>query len=217
MALGRKNKKNTQKLWRPDFREVQTLPDTKVIRTGFLLNFMAIAVTVAVVVVFAFREYELQSSSQAVSALEAEVADNSSANRGILESNKRFKQSSALMEEVVAFDRKIVDYPALVKQVALAVPEGLVFNQLEISASDEAAGKDKVAPLLLEISGRITAAGSRTPSQILTDFQEKLTAMDCVAGRELGMELTRFNRNNEFGFFDFTLHVLIPPQTGSES
>lgn len=216
MALGRKNKKNIQKLWRPDFRDVQALPDTKVIRTGFLLNFIAIAITLAVVVVFIFREYALQSSTQSVASLEAEVASNSSSNRGILESNKRFKQSSSLMEEVVAFDRKIVDYPDLVKQVALAVPDGLVFNQLEISASDEAAGKDKLAPLLLEVSGRISATGSRTPSQILTDFQEKLSAMESVVGRDLGMELTRFNRNNEFGFFDFTLHVLIPSKTGSE-
>ena len=217
MALGRKNKKYTQKLWRPDFREVQALPDTKVIRTGFLLNFVAIAVTLAVLVVLGFREYSLHTSSQAVASLEAEVSENSSKNRSILESNKLFKQSSALMEEVVAFDYSIVNYPDLVAQVSKSVPEGLIFNQFEIGASDEQAGKSKLAPLRLEISGRVTGTPARTPSQILTDFQENLSAMKCVADRDLGTELVRFNRNNEFGFFDFTLLVLIPPANDSES
>lgn len=217
MALGRKDKKDTQKLWRPDFRDVQSLPDTKVIRTGFLMNFVAIAVTVAVVVFYVFREYELQSTARMVASLETQVADGTSENRSILESNKRFKQSSSLMEEVVAFDRKIVDYADLINQAARVLPDGLVFNQLSLAASDEQAGKNKLAPLRMEITGRISSAGARTPSQILTDFQEKLAALDCVAGRDLGMELTRFNRNNEFGFFDFTLLVIIPYESGSES
>ena len=167
--------------------------------------------TNTVVVAFLFREYSLQSLSESVSVLETQVAESSATNREILETNKRFRQSSSQMEEVIAFDRQIVDVPALIRDVSGIVPEGMIFRTLGISPSSVAVGKGKVAPLALEVSGRILPSPTSTPSQTLALFQERLPGLPSIANNELETELTRFNRNNEFGFFDFTLLIRIYP------
>lgn len=215
MAFGRKSKKDTQPLWRPDFREVQTLPDTKFVRTDFLMNFVAIVVTVAVIVFFSIREYNLYVAGKAVSSLREQVEENEANNRAILLDNKRFMQSSALAEEVVAFDSQIAGFPGMVAILAGAVPEGMVFNSLRIAPSELNAGSGGIVPLELTISGRIMQSQELTPSRIVTKFED--TLIERFPERLLEADLRRFNRNNEFGHFDFTLSVKVYPEGSTES
>lgn len=215
MAFGRKNKTYAERPWRPDFRDREALPDTKVIRTGFLLNFVAIALTVSVIVVYAFREYTLQVVSAEVAALEAQVGESSASNRVLLEMNKQFREAAAPMEESIAFDRQLISFPELVRDLSSIVPDGMIFNNLDLKPSEMKVGKNKIAPLLLEVSGRILPNGVESPSQMLADFQEALALLPSLDGRLLELELTRFNRNNDLGHFDFTLRVLIPSQSGA--
>jgi hypothetical protein len=212
MAFARKSKRTVQRLWRPDFRELQSLPDTKVIRTGFLLNLLAIAVTLGVLTAYLIKEYTLQTVAGSVTQLEQQVAGGTAENRAILDANKRFKQSAAVMEEVIAFDLQPVNYPALVRDVAAVIPQGMLLTALELRADDGVPAKGKEPPFVAEFAGRIgsTSDGS-TPSQVLSRFQDAIGNIPSLAGKQLQMDLTRFNRNNELDHFEFTLIVLIYP------
>lgn len=217
MFPGSRSKKTVQRPWRPDFRDTQALPDTKVIRTGFLVNFLAIAITLVIVTIYVVKEYSLQSVQQTVESLRDQVAENTTENRSILDAGKRFRQSASIIEEVVAFDRQILDFPVFLKDLASIVPSGIVLTIVDMHSLDEAPEDAQLPPFLVELSGRIQPGGVVTPSRMLTDFQEAIAKLPSVAGRELQMDLTRFNRNNEFGYFDFTLQVVIPAEPGSSS
>jgi len=216
MALGRQNKKAAQRLWRPDFRDVQVLPDTKIIRTGFLLNFVAIAITLALIMLYLFKEYSLQSITQSVNSLERQVAESTPENRAVLDANKRFKQSAAIMEEVIAFDRQVVDYPVFIRELSSVLPMGVLLNELDMRSSQQKRANNVIAPLSVELTGVIVGSTSETPSQILTQFQDSIRELPSVAGQDLEMDLRQFQRNNELGNFSFTLQVLIHAESASK-
>lgn len=217
MALGSKSKKVTQRSWRPDFRDTYTLPDTKVIRTGFLINFIAISITLLVLALYVIKEYSLQSLTSQVRQLEIQVADNTSSNRSILDANKRFKQSASIMEEVVAFDTQLLDFPLFLKELSLVLPDRVVLSSIEMKSLLGGEAKVKSPFMRVDLSGRILGSADLTPSQVLSNFQDALRELPSVKARPLQMDLIQFKRNNELGYFDFTLQVMIPPETASKS
>ena len=217
MAIGKKSKQGVQKLWRPDFRDVQSLPDTKVIRTGFLLNFVAIALTLILLSVFLVREYSLRSMKENVAALEIQVADSTAQNRSILDANKRFKESATVIEEVIDFDRQTLEMTKLIKELAGVIPEGMILSLGEMRYEAKIIGKKEIPPFVVNFKGRVEGTDTATPSQIINQFQEAILAVPELEAKEVSTDLTNFNRNNEFGYFDFTLQLKITSKTGSES
>lgn len=217
MAAGRKRKKQAQRLWRPDFRDAQSLPDTKVIRTGFLLNFLAIALALLVVSIFMVREYSLRSLKSEMRTLETEVDAHFSQNQEILANNKRFREAANVVGEVVDFSRTAVDYTGFVSEFSRLVPESMLISRIEMAYLDAAGKQDTIPPFTISLTGRITGETEETPSQILTDLQDDLAEIPSLKGKPVELDLTRFNRNNEFGHFDFTLQVRINPGSGGPS
>jgi len=210
MAFAIKSKPPVQRLWRPDFRSLENLPDTKAIRTGFLINFVAIVLALVLFATYAFREYSLLSLTRMVSELEQNVAESTSRNRSLLEANKRFKQSAAIMEEAIAFDQQALDHARFISEVAASMPPGILISSIEMNYSPERLRSAIIPPFDVQITGRVFSTPKETPSQILTGFQETIRGLGSLERRDPRMDLTRFSRNNEFGYFDFTLLVRIP-------
>jgi hypothetical protein len=217
MALGSKSKKVTQRLWRPDFREVNTLPDTKVIRTGFLINFIAISITLLVLTLYVIKEYSLQSLMSQVRELEVQVADNTSSNRSILDANKRFKQSASIMEEVIVFDTQLLDFPLFIKEVSMILTPRVVLSGIEMKSIMGGDTKVKSPYVVVDLTGRILSGDDLTPSQVLAAAQDAIAKLPSIKGRKISMDLVQFKRNNELGHFDFTLQLMIPPENGPKS
>jgi hypothetical protein len=217
MALARKSKQAQQRPWRPDFRDAQELPDTKVIRTGFLYNLIAVAVTLAVATTYLIKEYNLQSLAAMIGEIQQEVIENTAENRAILDANKRFNQNASIMQEIVAFDSRALDFPAFLSELSGILPEGSVLTSIELRPADTNQGKNANRPFIAEIVGRISGAASAPPSQVIAGFQAAISGIPALDGKRLEMDLSRFNRNNELGHFEFTLLVLIYSQNATES
>jgi hypothetical protein len=210
MALRKKSRKISQPLWRPDFRDVQELPDTKAVRTGFLLNFVAIVVTLGIGIFYAFKEYSLQSVLASLDALETQVEEGTPADNRILKANQRFQQTSRILSEVIAFDRQQVDFPELIRDIAAVRPSSVILSRIDILTTDQRTGRASVPDKLVQLTGRIEGAEALSPSEVLSQFRASLAEMPSMEGRNPVTDLTRFNRNNEFGHFDFTLKINIP-------
>jgi hypothetical protein len=211
MAVLSKSKNVQQRLWRPDFRAVHTLPDTKVIRTGFLLNFIALALAALGISLYGVREYQLQGLVRSVDVLEQQVSESTAKNRIILDSNKRFRQSAEVVQEAIAFDFQPFPYHSFIADLARILPEGLELVSLEMKSTSEKSGsKGELAPFVVELTGKVLEDAPASPSQVLKKFQEAIGDMPSMAGKKPQMEMSRFGRNNESGDFDFTLLVKIP-------
>ncbi len=203
-------KKHSNRTWRPDFRNVESLPDTKTIRTSFLLNFIAVALVVAVGSAYIIREYSYQNLKREVKSLEVQVSNNMNKNRSILDTNKRFEESAAVVAEAVAFDWQPVKFYDLVEDFTDVMQEGMVLTNVQLSNIQDQVGKKKRNVLLLELKGKVLENAPVTPAQLLKNYQDALRKMPCLNGAEIDIEMAQFSRNNMMGNFDFTLDVKIP-------
>ncbi len=208
-----RNKKAPAKVWRPDFRDTQALPDTKVVRTGFLLNFIAIALTLAAMSSYLIKEYKLQGLVREVQKLTAQVDSSQSQNRAILDVNKKFRQRAEVVEEAIAFDFQEVQFPELIANMSSVLEDGMILSALEVDYSDYLPEEGNAAvPLIARLTGRVTEDAPGTPAKILDDFQKSIRNLSILEDRTVNMEMENFGRNNEFGYFDFTLLVEIELQ-----
>jgi hypothetical protein len=209
MATLSNSKKATQRLWRPDFRDAQTLPDTKVIRTGFLLNFVAIALALGCMTLYGMREYSLQTLNRSVRQIERQVAEGTPQNRKILDINKRFRQSAEIVGEAVAFDQQALRFHPFLSQVSDSLQEGMVLSSIDMQNSAEIGKGSSLPPFVVELQGKILEDAPATPAQVMSDFQEAILELPSVKGKPIDLETAQFNRNNQFGHFDFTIRVKI--------
>jgi hypothetical protein len=209
MASLTKSKTPTQRQWRPDFRDTQTLPDTKVIRTGFLLNFVGIAAAVICLTLYGIREYTLQNLIKNLDNLSNEVSSATAENRKILDTNKKFRQSAEIVIEAVAFDTEPVSYHSFLSQLGDALQEGMKLEKIQLSGSSDTPEKGNIPPFKISMDGRVLENAPGTPAQVLSRFQDAMLGLSCLEEKQVEMEMVRFNRNNEFGHFDFTLLIKI--------
>jgi hypothetical protein len=208
ISLGR-SKKVPQKLWRPDFRDTQTLPDTKVIRTGFLLNFIAIAIALAALSAYLVKEYNLQGLIREVNKLTVQVDGNQSLNRSILDVNKKFRQNAAVVEEAIAFDFQPVPLSDLIAELSGSLQEGMLLKSIQIKYGDDSPDSNSGVSMLAIMAGRVLEEAPGTPAEILDNFQNAIRELPLLGERTVNMDMMNFGRDNEFGYFDFTLSVEI--------
>lgn len=209
MATIGKSKKAPQKMWRPDFRNTETLPDTKVIRTGFLLNFVGISLAAACLALYGYRELTLQGLASSVRELEAQVEGATNADRQYLDFNKKFIQTADLISEVIAFDAEPVKFHLFLAEIEKSVQLGMQLTSITMQHSGEEPGESGIPPFHIELVGRVLENSPITPAQVLSNFQASIKTLPSLSDKQMQMEMIRFNRNNEFGYFDFTLLVKI--------
>lgn len=132
MQLPGRSKKNQQAVWRPDFRSVENLPDTKAVRTGFLYNFIAITVTVGLLVYLGLQEYNIHSAGQEVIRLQSQLESGTAQNRQLLELNRQWLGHANVVKEAVQFHRSPLNHADFLRELTEALPEGIVFSSISL-------------------------------------------------------------------------------------
>jgi hypothetical protein len=209
MATLSKSKKALHQSWRPDFRNTQTLPDTKIIRTGFLLNFVGISLAAICLTMYGIREFTLQNLAKSVNELKLQVEGATSSDRQSLDTNKKFLQSAEIVSEAIGFDAEPIEFHSFLAEAGDTVQDGMHITSVTLNHSGGQPGKSGIPPFNIEIVGKVLENTSVTPAQTLSNFQGSLKGLASLSDKELVIEMLRFNRNNEFGYFDFTLLIKI--------
>lgn len=89
--------------WHPNFRNLERLPDTKVVRTSFFINGLAIFIASTLIIYTGYREYGLQAlRSDTESALSA-IQTNRPASDQVVALYKKFKEEEAKVTELRDF------------------------------------------------------------------------------------------------------------------
>ena len=100
-----KQAKQQAEAWHPNFRIEETLPDTKVIRTSFLIN--GVAALVLVVAISLCVRNEL-----AISEMRGHAED---ARKEIVEKTAKFKQAQEQQKEFTVLEKKVREIDAFTK------------------------------------------------------------------------------------------------------
>jgi hypothetical protein len=143
MALSLLNKKAdapaAAPLWHPNFRNFERLPDTKVVRTTFFINVGAIALTVLLLAVVGYREYQAHVFDVQRAAAEAEIAKNQKLSNEGLRLTKLFTDEDKKLAEAAAFVQTPLESTELLAVLGASLPKEIQIEALDVRPTDPTA------------------------------------------------------------------------------
>ncbi len=201
-----------QPFWRPNFVNQSELPDIKVIRTDFIINFIAVTLALCVAFFLLQREYRSYSLGKTISDMEQQIRVADADDVENLKLSESFRSSALYVIEVEKFfDSPILAYDFLYK-LSLIKPEDLIFNSVSLNESLIKQGAKDVVAYSINITGD---AKNLT---VLDDFKKVLEEAELlqVAGFDLEIDETLQGRDEKTGIFPYRLAVSLTPTKAAE-
>lgn len=154
--------------WHPDFRDPETLPDVKPVRTAFFINGAAILLLAVVAIYLAFLEYGRHGLRQEIQLLEQRIQEHKGQNEEALKLHRAFQAEERSISEIARF----LDHSLPVSELLMAISETLHPNMTfsairyqDISDRGKAGGKE------LLLNGAIKATPDAAAS-VMTEYLE---------------------------------------------
>lgn len=116
--------------WRPDFRDIEDLPDIKVIRSGFFLSAFFVSMAVALLLFVFFREYQKSTTEKNVVELQEEVDAYREEHDRVVKLNKEFMELMKSIEEIDAHRSGQVVLSDLILDISSSLVEGMALSQI---------------------------------------------------------------------------------------
>ncbi|MEY3000837.1 MAG: hypothetical protein RL648_1051 [Verrucomicrobiota bacterium] len=207
------NGAGTPTLWRIDFRDTASLPDTKVVRTGFLINVAPLLLMLGLLMLFAYKEYVFRVARNAVMEVEQAVEASATSNRTVLFMGSEFRKLSRQAEEVFLFKEVPLDVAAFLRLLPMKIPEAMTLFRLEVDQLPREDGTVLAEVLLI---GTILPDSAMGPSVILEGFQRDISTMAVFSQWAVQPEIRAFGRNKATGDFDFEVRLAVRSKGGSE-
>lgn len=141
MAKGKSSLSQTN--WHPDFRIAETLPDIKVVRTSFIVNFVVVAVVLILGAVVAFRELTLAELRSGIERFNSTINQRSAANSEAIRKSREFSDSRKKVDDVIAFYTKTYDVLPIVEALSSVCPDNIYYESLSLSHEMVSSGSKK--------------------------------------------------------------------------
>lgn len=192
---------HTDVLWHPNFRVVATLPDTKVIRTAFLVN--AVAGSLLVVVLFALVSREL-----ALGEVRAELGsvETTGVLREIADGQPKLTQMSKLQGDFAAAEAKLREIEGFVSSplvgsvflsdIARTLPRLIVINAIEYREGN------------VVLQGTVVGASERA-TVLAKQYAEQLASEPAFASTVAKVQLRRLEREKTTGRLSFEIDMAL--------
>lgn len=117
--------------WHPNFRDFERLPDTKVVRTSFFINGVALLITCTLLLATLYREYTLFGLRTQIEAWDSEILKSRPGSERAIAQYKLFQAEEEKVLELKAFtDRRFVVSDFLV-HLGETLPENLNLTQID--------------------------------------------------------------------------------------
>ncbi len=141
--------------WHPDFRRVDRLPDTKVVRTQFFINFASLAVAASLLLYFCYREYTMSKFDEQIADWQAKIDTNRQASDQAILLSRKFGDEEKKLAEFDAFLKPRLVLSEFLLHLGETLPPELIIDTVSVedagvSLRGFASGKAE------EASGRIS-------------------------------------------------------------
>ena len=153
-------KKNSEKpgvslvpAWHPNFRNFERLPDTKVVRTSFFVNGVAVSVALALGLYVISNEYKLHELKSSTGQLQAQIDEDKPVSDRALAQYTKYKAEETKINELKEFVKVPLVASKFVLDLGESIPSGIkltlidykpgivVLNATIEGAPDEASGR----------------------------------------------------------------------------
>lgn len=180
--------------WRPNFRDVEALPDLRVVRTKFFLPAIAISLTVAFSSYLIFQEYRAVGIAENIRKVEAEIATYEETHSEKVELNSEFMQITNTLDEIVRFKAgKLVGSDFLLA-LSSRLQGGMYLTRVEYID-----GK-------ASIDGSVQVPAEKA-SRLVNQYLRSLEEGDVLQGFLTEYKLTTLERDGGGNNFSFRIEV----------
>lgn len=203
-----RSKKNAQPNWRPNFVRTSELPDIKVVRTGFIVNFVAILLVLLTGFVLLQREYRAHVLNQSIEVLEQRIQAAEAEDAASLKLSQEFRAAAAHIVDLEKFYAAPFLVQNFILELTLLRPEQLIFKQVSLSESPQKEGAREI------ITYRINLTGEVSSLTILDEFKGALSGLDLLnfQGYVLEIDETLQGRDANTGIFPYVLRITLTPE-----
>lgn len=118
--------------WHPDLRNVERLPDTKIVRTAFFVNGAAVFALAAALLWALFEAYQWHEYTAELAAREEQIASDQAPVARALQLHKKYQEEETRIREVEQFvgSRPVVS--DILLQIAEKMPAYLALERLDV-------------------------------------------------------------------------------------
>ena len=117
--------------WHPNLRNVERLPDTKVVRTRFFVNFAAIAVGASLLLYFSYQEYRIKNLHHQVAEWQAQIDTNKKASDQAHVLSRKFADEEKKIDELARFMEPRVVLSQFLLHLGSSLPSDLAVDAVE--------------------------------------------------------------------------------------
>jgi hypothetical protein len=118
--------------WHPNFVNVARLPDTKVVRTSFFVNGVALFVATGALLWFAFQEYKLHNLNRQVADWQSQIDRDKKESDRFIGLYQQFKAEEAKVAEVKAFVASRPTASDLMLRIGQTLPEEIALDSFDL-------------------------------------------------------------------------------------
>ncbi|MDD2764536.1 MAG: hypothetical protein PHE83_11235 [Opitutaceae bacterium] len=151
--------------WHPNFRDHERLPDTKVVRTQFFVNFVSIAAAAGLLLYFCYQEYSIRNLTRQVADWQAQIDTNRKAGDQALALSRKFADEEKKLNEVDDFLKQRLVLSQFLLHTGSTLPQELAFDAVDV--------RDTGVSLRGTASGSPDEASGRTSTYIEELRQDK--------------------------------------------
>lgn len=180
--------------WRPDFRDLSQLPDTKTVRTAFFVNIVAIAIAGALALYFAHREWVVAEIKGSLADVEARIAAATPASDKAQATYKLFQQEEAKFKEAFVFAGDAFRLQNFLIHLGTILPVDVMVRRVDFRGVGQT----------LVLTGSVKGLDA-TASDAASRFVKQLQTDEEFAKYFSSVDLTNLGRNVEEGSLNLEL------------
>jgi hypothetical protein len=118
--------------WHPDLRNVAALPDTKIVRTAFFLNGVAVLAAVSMLLWLSITAYQLRDLRQQIATWEADIERQRRTSDQAIALYRKFQADAKPVEEVSAFVTSRPVTSEILLRLAETLPGYLALDRVDV-------------------------------------------------------------------------------------
>lgn len=184
--------------WRPDFRDRDSLPDIKTVRTSFFLSALAITIAVMSLIHVGFYEYTIYASGNKIEKSKAEVAARQGLHAKAIGMNNKFIDSERRIEEIHTFEKDQMVASDLILDVGRSLLPGMSLSSVEYNEHRTV------------LHGYVVA--SEETDSLLKEYMEKLRNVDTLKERYTDFTQISVERQPDTDQIKFHLEATNPEE-----
>lgn len=194
MKLSKKTSSARSYNWRPNFRDYESLPDMRAVRTQFFAPALAIAIALFLSIYIIFQEYRAMNIGEDILALEAEIATYEARHDEKVKLNAEFMGISRTLSEIVDYKKGKLVASDFLLSLSSNLLEGMHLDRVEYLE-----GK-------ANINGSVLVSAEKA-SRLVNDYLKALEKADALQGLLTEYKLTSLERDGADNDLAFRIEV----------